>query len=110
MRKTKNIYNWLKTLSAILAMCFLVSNFAAAQSTIYEPAPANEMSVWEWSGIQDFVNWLIFQRTDAPRHRQKTVPQNKVNLGTPTAEDNNHKKIRIKTAIVIKDMSVREPG
>lgn len=109
MRKTKNIYNWLRTLSAILAIC-LMSNFATAQSVVYEPAPANEVSVWEWSGIQDFISWLTFQTTKMLPDRQKVTPQNTNHLEKSTKGYEETQRRSKPMSIVVKDMSVREPG
>lgn len=109
MRKTRNMYNWFRNLSAVLAACFLMSNTAIAQSINYEPEPTNEVSAWEWSGIQDFIDWLTFQITDSPRYRQKAVTQSKVNFET-TAKNVSLKKIRIPTRIIVTDISVRESG
>jgi len=106
MRKTRNMYNWFRNLSAVLAVCFLISNTTAAQSiSPNDPIPTKEFSAWEWSGIQNFVDWWIYRATSTFQYRQKPLPKNIVKT-----RDSDNNRIRVKTGIIIKDMSVREPG
>lgn len=115
MRKTKNIYTWFRLLSAVLAICFLMSNTITAQSDTYQATPTDRVSVQEWSGIQDFIDWWTLM---VQQYKTKAIikdrPVNKYgNQTEPVPKDkstNSHKRIRGKTGITTTDMSVREPG
>jgi len=59
MRKTKSIYSWFRTLSAVLAVCFLMTKTTTAQSHTNQSVPI-EVSEQESSDIQDFMDWWTF--------------------------------------------------
>lgn len=103
MRKTKSIYSWFRTLSAVLAVCFLMTKTTTAQSHTNQSVPI-EVSEQESSDIQDFMDWwtFIFRYYKI----KITTTDMSVEGGDSTK---NYKKIRSKLGITTTDMSVREP-